>query len=124
MNNYFLKIMVLSAATPDYRIFSCTGDSASSTAAADLKKSVESMSDALEIHDLQTVCSAIRQANRHYGHATEAAGLAVVVDEVSVDALHWHRVRLDPLRTHAALDHARHQLDELGIAFKLEQRGE
>jgi hypothetical protein len=74
MNNYFLKIMVLSAATPDNRFFSGTGDSASSAAVADLKKSVESMSGALEIHDLQTVCSAIRQANRHYGHARKRPG--------------------------------------------------
>lgn len=50
----------------------------------------------------------------------EAAGLAVVVDEVSVDATRWHRVCVGPLLTRSALDQARRQLHDPGIAFTLE----
>ena len=89
-----------------------------------LKKSVESMSGTPEIYYLQTGLFRDPANIPALRSRLAAAGLAVVVDEVSVDALHWHRVRVGPLRTRAALDHARHQLDELGIAFKLEPREE
>lgn len=89
-----------------------------------LKKSVESMSDTTEIYYLQAGLFRDPANIPALRSRLEAAGLAVVVDEVSVDALHWHRVRVGPLRTRAALDHARQQLDELGIVFKLEPRGE
>lgn len=89
-----------------------------------LQKSIEPMPATPEFHYLQTGLFSDPAPIPALRARLEAAGLAVVVDEVSVDAVPWHRVRVGPLRTRAALDRARAQLDELGIAFTPKPRGD
>jgi cell division septation protein DedD len=89
-----------------------------------LQKSGEPLPAVREFHYLQTGLFRDPASIPALRTRLAAAGLAVVVDEVSVDATRWHRVRVGPFRTRQALEHARQQLEELGIAYTLETSGE
>jgi len=89
-----------------------------------LQKSVEPLPTTSEFHYLQTGQFIDPAGIPALRARLEAAGLAVVVDEVSVDGTRRHRVRVGPFHGRAALDHAREQLEGLGIAFTLETRTE
>lgn len=89
-----------------------------------LQKSVEPLPATPELHYLQTGKFLDPVGIPALRARLEAAGLAVVVDEVSEAGTRWHRVRVGPFHTRATLDHARKQLEGLGIAFTPKTRTE
>jgi len=101
-----------------------TGKAAAPQRSQQLKKSDEPLLAVREFHYLQTGLFRDPASIPTLRARLAAAGLAVVVDEVSVDGTRWHRVRVGPFRTRQALEHARQQLEGLGIAYTLETSGE
>lgn len=118
MNNYSLKIMALSAATTGNRFGDRTGGGASPATVAEFKNICRINVGYTRNNYLQTGLFRDPAGVPALRARLEAAGLAVIVEEASVDAPHWHReVTYAPAQQP---DQARRQLHDLGIAITLE----